>query len=81
MTDVALPSASQCRFFPPPDARRSRKPTSSYGRQSPLQPPRLPPPPAGSPAKKLIVSTSVANSLRRQRPKARERFDRHPKSP
>ena len=33
MIDVALLSASQRRFFPPP-ARRSRKATASHGRQS-----------------------------------------------
>jgi hypothetical protein len=34
MIDVALLSASQRRFFPPPAARRSRKPLPAQDRQS-----------------------------------------------
>jgi len=33
MIDVALPSASQRRFFPPPAARQSRKPLPPQDRQ------------------------------------------------
>jgi hypothetical protein len=77
MIDGALPSASQRRFFPP---RAPEQEADVLTRSPvPLQPPRMRPPLAASSAKKLVVSTPAANSLRRQRPKSRERFDRQAK--
>ena len=81
MIDVALLSASQRRFFPPPAARRSRKPLPAQDRQSLSKRRACVRRSAGSSAKKLVAFTPAANDPRQRHRKPHKRFVRDPKSP
>jgi hypothetical protein len=81
MIDVALLSAMQRRFLPPPPARRSRKPLPAQHRQSLSKRRAGVRRSAGSSVKERVTFTPAANEPRQQHPKPHQRFVRDPKSP